>query len=292
MNEVKQDQKTMTLLPLLVLKRQYLVPHTRILCGNFSIPSQTYRCWSSTRHLSSLSNGGGDGGDGDDDGSHVVSNDGGDRCSDEGVVTVQDLRRQAEVITKSLYRTCLRSIRHIRHGNKYDFEEFRKREEEFRNGKSDGGGILSMAPPPNPEDELRSRAEYYHSYAREYFVQESDCLGYYNDPTTYGAGTNTATKLSQKDIDRYLYYVRKGEKDRRWLLGDMMFDDPYRDVAKTYRQPLIDKFIESSQQYFKQQQQEGTMPGAQVEKQKTTKSKNDDGFLDDDDLPEWWNKKK
>ena len=157
MNEVKQDQKTMTLLPLLVLKRQYLVPHARLLGSNLSIPSQTYRCWSSTRHLSSLSNGGGDGGDGDDDGSHVVSNDGGDRCSDEGVVTVQDLRRQAEVITKSLYRTCLRSIRHIRHGNKYDLEEFRKREEEFRSGgtgsggSGSGGGILSMAPPPNPD---------------------------------------------------------------------------------------------------------------------------------------------
>jgi hypothetical protein len=169
---------------------------------------------------------------------------------------------------------------------------------------------MSMAPPPNPEDELRSRAEYYHAYTREYFTQESDCLGPVGGQHWYNTGTApAATRLTQKEIDRYLYYVRKGEKDRRWLLGDMMFDDPFKDHMQQ-RQPMIDHFIASSQRYLQQQQQQQTQGVGNgggtatantkyqhrqdSTEQVGTKKKQplDDGFLDDDDhLPEWWNKK-
>jgi hypothetical protein len=151
------------------------------------------------------------------------------------VVSREDLIQEAAALTRSLYRRCLRSVKVIRWGNEFDDLEFAKREEEFVNPQRRGShsGTLSMAPPPNKEDELRSRAEYYRCYAREYFVQESDCLD--NEP------------LMERDIRRYLYYLRKGEKDRKWLLGDMMFADPYKNAVD---QDRIDKFESMSRQYL------------------------------------------
>ena len=125
----------------------------------------------------------------------------------------QRLADEAASMTKSLYRSCLRSIKLIRWGNAYDDQEFERREEDYLK-PSGPGGMISMAPPPDKEDELRSRAEYYHSFTRECFTQESDCLDH--DP------------WREKDTRRYLYYLRKGEKDRKWLLSDMMFPDPYK----------------------------------------------------------------
>jgi hypothetical protein len=188
-----------------------------------------------------------------------------------------DLLEEASSLTKSLYRRCLRSVKVIRPGNEYDDMEFDKREEEFKNPKSSsgggGGGILSMAPPPNREDELRSRAEYYHSYTREYFTQESDCLD--NDP------------LMARDIKRYLYYLQKGEKDRKWLLGDMMFADPYKDAVD---QDRMNKFEAMSRRYL----------GVDVDNNdESSEAKNEppqqqqpskDGFEEDED-PEWFQKK-
>jgi hypothetical protein len=122
--------------------------------------------------------------------------------NNSSTVSRDDLLYQAAFLTKSLYRRCLHSIKVIRWGNEFDDLEFQKRQEEFRNPERRGSGVLSMAPPPNKvhkDDELRSRAEYYLSYAREHFTQESDCLE--NDP------------LKEQDIQRYLYYLSKGEKD-------------------------------------------------------------------------------
>jgi hypothetical protein len=184
-----------------------------------------------------------------------------------------ELLQEAAVLTKSLYRRCLRSVKVIRWGNEFDDMEFARREEEFRNPKQ-SGGILSMAPPPNKEDELRSRAEYYHSYTREYFTQESDCLD--NEP------------LKERDIKRYLYYLRKGEKDRKWLLGDMMFPDPYKD---TVDQDRIDNFEAMSRRYLglddakKDAPAESKGKGNQQSSPPTT-----DGFVEDED-PEWFQKK-
>jgi hypothetical protein len=197
------------------------------------------------------------------------------------VVTREDLRNEAEFLTKSLYRTCLRSVRVIRWGNAFDAKEFERREEEFQNPTA--GGIMSMAPPPNKEDELRSRAEYYHSFAREYFTQESDSLD--NDP------------LMERDIKRYLYYLRKGEKDRKWLLGDMMFSDPYKNSLDQQR---IQRFEAMSKRYLGKEDEveEKANPLFENETSQSnneTKSTNNNsnsnqGFIEDDD-PEWFQKK-
>ena len=188
------------------------------------------------------------------------------------VVTHQDLRTAAAPLTKSLYRTCLRSVKVIRWGNEWDEKEFERREEEYRQGgRSGGGGILSMAPPPDREDELRSRAEYYASYAREYFIQESDCLD--NDP------------LKRRDIDRFLRYLKKGEKDRRWLLGDMMFPDPYQHVASE-RQEKVDHFEAMARRYLGEE--DGTDDKiVQQASESSTSSLDDDDYFGDDEEPEW-----
>lgn len=123
------------------------------------------------------------------------------------------LRDEAKSLTLALYRTCLRSVRLIRHGNALDEAEFKRREEE-RFGMLDTSrtNMLSMLPPVDRQDELRSRAEYYEQYTRENFVQESGCL----------EGT-----WHEQRIARYLYDLRRGEHQRTWLLKDMGFEDPY-----------------------------------------------------------------
>jgi hypothetical protein len=180
-------------------------------------------------------------------------------------VTRQDLLDEAAALTKSLYRICLRSAKVIRWGNAFDDKDFEKREEEFANPSS-SGGRLSMAPPPDREDELRSRAEYYKSFTREQFVQESDCLD--NDP------------LWGKDIKRCLYYLRKGDKDRKWLLADMMFPDPYK---KSMDQERIKKFEEMGSTYL----------GLDTEpdEKEIEASTSDDYFDADDEEPEWFKQK-
>lgn len=188
-------------------------------------------------------------------------------------VTRENLLEEAEFLTKSLYRNCLRSVRLIRWGNAFDDKEFERREEEFQNPTA--GGVISMAPPPNKEDELRSRAEYYHSYAREYFTQESDSLD--NDP------------LLERDIRRYLYYIRKGEKDRKWLLGDMMFPDPYK---SSLDQERIKRFEDMSKKYLgeEEDEEENSTIDDNTNKKSHAKSSSNDGFIEDDD-PDWFQKK-
>mmetsp|Transcript_18735 Transcript_18735/g.43377 ORF Transcript_18735/g.43377 Transcript_18735/m.43377 type:complete len:247 (+) Transcript_18735:132-872(+) len=190
-------------------------------------------------------------------------------------VSREDLLEEAAYLTKSLYRNCIRSVRLIRWGNAFDDKEFQRREEEFQNPTA--GGVISMAPPPNKEDELQSRAEYYHSYTREYFTQESDCLE--NDP------------LLERDIRRYLYYLRKGEKDRKWLLGDMLFPDPYKN---SYDQDRLKRFDNMSKKYFGEGNEEElgrpifSDSNKQINPSSTPVDK--DGFIEDDD-PDWFQKK-
>jgi len=143
---------------------------------------------------------------------------------------------------------------------------------------------MSMAPPPNKEDELRSRAEYYHSYAREYFTQESDCLD--NDP------------LEERDIRRYLYYLRKGEKDRKWLLGDMMFPDPYKnslDKARVKRfKAMSKKYLGEDEEEEVQEKKNPLFDDDDGDDDKGNKTgatpTGSDGFVEDED-PEWFQKK-
>ena len=192
-------------------------------------------------------------------------------------VSREDLLDEASYLTKSLYRNCIRSVRLIRWGNAFDDKEFKRREEEFQNPTA--GGVISMAPPPNKEDELQSRAEYYHSYTREYFTQESDCLE--NDP------------LLKRDIRRYLYYLRKGEKDRKWLLGDMLFPDPFKN---SFDKDRLKRFEDMSKKYFgEENKEELDVPNfgdsnKQIEPNSTPgDNTNNDGFIEDDD-PDWFQK--
>lgn len=125
------------------------------------------------------------------------------------------LEAQASALTLALYRRCVRSARLIRRGNDADEQEFAKREQQRLEAtlpKEQRLSMLSLLPPVDREDELRSRADYYMQYARENFVQESDCLSH--------------KKLEAEHIARYLYHLRRGEEHRQWLLSDMQFDDP------------------------------------------------------------------
>jgi len=170
-------------------------------------------------------------------------------------------------------------VKLIRWGNEFDDKEFERREEEFQNPTA--GGVISMAPPPNKEDELRSRAEYYHSYAREYFTQESDCLD--NDP------------LLERDFRRYLYYLRKGEKDRKWLLGDMMFSDPYKN---SFDQERVKRFETLTKKYLGEEVEEEEVnvnalfddSNTQDKSESQASNGNNDGFIEDED-PDWFQKK-
>jgi len=150
------------------------------------------------------------------------------------------------------------------------WDKFEERENEFQNPTA--GSRISMSPPPNKDDELKSRAEYYHSYAREYFTQESDSLD--NEP------------LNDRDIRRYLYYLRKGEKDRRWLLGDMMFSDPYKDSIDQKR---INKFESMSRKYLGEDEEEEDNSTVDNHKNGVISKGSNDGFMDDDD-PDWFQK--
>ena len=196
------------------------------------------------------------------------------RASAASAISREDLVNEAAFLTKSLYRNCIRSVRLIRWGNEFDEKEFQKREEEFQNPTA--GGVMSMAPPPNKEDELRSRAEYYYSFTREYFTQESDSLD--NDP------------LLERDIRRYLYYLRKGEKDRKWLLGDMMFPDPYKNSLD---QDRINRFETMSKKYLGTDEEETKNPLFEDDSNDKNHDEatfgGDDGFIEDED-PEWFQK--
>jgi len=127
---------------------------------------------------------------------------------------------EAGFIVRSLYRTCLRSVRVIRPGNERDEADFREREEkqkrEMEEVFTDDIGSFSFAPPVNRENELRSRAEYYTEQIREGFGQEMDRLEY--DP------------WREDDVDQFVHLVRHGEDQRRYILSDYQFEDPYADV--------------------------------------------------------------
>ena len=129
----------------------------------------------------------------------------------------EDLRAEAKALTLKLYRSVTRSVRVIRYGNEYDEKEFvereKKRKESMEKPKDSRLSMLSVLPPVDREDELRSRAEYYQQYARENFVQESDVFG--------------REIWDRQHVSRYIHHLRKGDEHRKWLLADMKFPDPF-----------------------------------------------------------------
>jgi hypothetical protein len=205
----------------------------------------------------------------------------------------QEIIHEAKALTLALYRTCVRSARVIRHGNDHDEKEFQDRERDRLEGGGKRGGqmsMISMMPPVDREDELRSRAEYYMQYARENFVQESDSLGH--------------DDWNEQHVSRYLYHLRRGDDHRKWLLKDMKFDDPYKSSVDNGR---VDRFEKRALDYVSQileLKQLDLSPKLReyVRNQRADKSvdddpEDDDGFWsgDDDDertLPEWYKNRK
>jgi len=154
---------------------------------------------------------------------------------------------EASGMTKSLYRTCLRSVEILRPGNDRDEADFTEREEaQLRmfdddatgHGKGTGGtaGSLSaFSPPVDRSNELESRAEYYAEWTRENFAQESDCLA--------------AEVWREGDVARYLHFLRVGEERRRWVLKDYGFDDPF---ANVFDPDQVDRFEKRATDFLEQ----------------------------------------
>ena len=210
----------------------------------------------------------------------------------------EQLRQQAAALTRSLYRLCMRSVRIIRLGNAHDEKDFQQREQDRLAPKKKDVrlSMLSMLPPVDRKDELRSRAEYYMQYTRENFVQESDCL---------------VTDDWKKDhVSRYLFHLKRGDEHRKWLLMDMQFTDEYQhsfdmegadqfeERAFAHVQKIQDQ-IEATlrpelRQHFRQESEEKT--NSYTNNSATAADDDDDGFFndnddDDDTPPEWYSRK-
>ena len=190
--------------------------------------------------------------------------------NDDRKALQQEILDEAKALTLSLYRRCVRSAYVIRHANENDEREFSEREKkrlrdlETRDARLT---MLSMLPPVDREDELRSRFEYYLSYARENFVQEADCLG---------------DDMDQRHIDRYLHHLRRGEEQRRWLLQDMKFGDPY---GNTFDHGRVKSFEKKVRSYLNESDKPvGGVKSAQGTE--GTTDTDDDSFWDDADEEE------
>mmetsp|Transcript_4370 Transcript_4370/g.12219 ORF Transcript_4370/g.12219 Transcript_4370/m.12219 type:complete len:322 (-) Transcript_4370:83-1048(-) len=135
---------------------------------------------------------------------------------------------EAGFIVRSLYRTCLRSVRVIRPGNARDEADFAKREEKQKREMEEvdiSDDSFSIAPPVDRDNELRSRAEYYTEQMREGFSQEIDRLD--SDP------------WREDEVDQFSYLVRSGEDQRKYILKDYRFKDPY---ARCFYHDQLDAF--------------------------------------------------
>ena len=122
---------------------------------------------------------------------------------------------EAGAMSRSLFRTCLRCVKIMRQGNEHDEEDFREREENQLVSMKDAiaSGTFSMGPPVDRENELSSRAIYYHRHTREHFDGESHCLKH--------------NPWIEQHVDRYLHFLRTGEEKRKWVMNDYKFTDPF-----------------------------------------------------------------
>lgn len=203
---------------------------------------------------------------------------------DNKVKIQKELLADAGCITKSIFRTCLRSVRLIRFGNERDEEDFKEREQrreqeenDFMSGKSaeDASlGLFSMMPAVDREDELRSRADYYTQYARENIAQEADCLP---------LGKHAVGGLQEYDVERFMFLLKKAEKERRWLLVDMGFQDPYQ---KSYPKELADQFEEKARDYF-QKLEIVRNGGVAITQTQEEEEDLDEIFDGDEEVPQW-----
>jgi hypothetical protein len=111
------------------------------------------------------------------------------------------LFQEAKAMTLSLYRTCIRCTKRIRHGNAYDEEQFQIREDEQKSNRirSSPSKSLSFEPPVDRDNELESRALYYLAFTKEAFGQEVDCLT-----------KNKSSLWREEDISRFIYLLKQG----------------------------------------------------------------------------------
>jgi hypothetical protein len=132
--------------------------------------------------------------------------------------THNSLLQEASCLTRSLYRTCMRCAKQLRQANEHDERDFLQRERET---SKPSHAMLSSMYPVDRKDELESRSNYYLQYTRENFVGEADILDQVPWKRDY--------------VNRYVYMLRKGEKDRKWLLNDMKFNDKYTEAFNNER---------------------------------------------------------
>lgn len=189
----------------------------------------------------------------------------------------EELQAEAKALTLKLYRTVTRSVRTIRWGNEHDEKEFVEREKKRKESKPTDKrlSMLSMLPPVDREDELRSRAEYYQQYARENFVQESDCFGRRDD-------------WDPQHVARYIHHLRQGDKHRKWLLGDMKFPDPYE---HSFDHARVDEFERRALDYVERAQDfklQKELSPEEYELYQERRAKPDDGQENDEDEDDGW----
>lgn len=151
--------------------------------------------------------------------------------------TRQELLLEAGAMSRSLFRTCLRCVKIMRQGNEHDEIDFVEREQnQFQTMKEAvASGTFSMAPPVDRENELSSRANYYHGHTREHFDGDSDCLK--PDP------------WREENVDTYLAVLRRGEYKRKWVMNDYKFHDVYLNAFDDRR---VDKWEAKARELLKE----------------------------------------
>jgi hypothetical protein len=137
---------------------------------------------------------------------------------------------EAKRMTKSLYRTCLRSVSILAQANSHDEEIFLERERE-RLKKENG-----YEPPVDRENELSSRATYYHSFVQESFQQEVDCLSVMSPESSHLG----SLFWREEQVNRFVYLMEQGEERRRWILESYKFDDSYKEQKNEQNEDLQD----------------------------------------------------
>ena len=159
------------------------------------------------------------------------------------------LLEEAAFLTRSLYRRCLRGVNILRPGNEHDEAEFlerekkQKEEEEEMFSSSSMSFSMSMALPVDRENELSSRANYYTNWARENIEQESDCFDNY--PWRW------------EELERYVFFYKRGEEQRRWILRDYKFEDPH---SETFDEDRVDRFAERVSEHIAKLNDDGGRP--------------------------------
>lgn len=102
------------------------------------------------------------------------------------------LLKEANYLTKTLYRKCLKSIQSLARGNERDESDFSEREQSEKDQldellssdrsssskkNTNNNRVSLMSPPVNRQNELSSRANYYQAFTREHFGGHWNLLG-------------------------------------------------------------------------------------------------------------------